>query len=433
MSAASRASFPGCSAFRLPRSALHSAHGPRPRHLGNRSAAGRAGPHTRARAGRGHPRQPRRLPVRRHHRPGSRATRAPAVRHGAGALRPGLRSAHALDRAGGAGRRARVPRDPGARGGPVGRPRQAAGDPVPRRPRRPHGRGRAGRGGADRPRPQRDRLRPPPAPQPVFHARRGHRDRGALHHRLDALRRPLDRGAARQGAVPLSPLSRERRHSVRRLRGETEQLHAGRRRRASAASRPPAAGLQRALQPRRPRPPVRPGVRALRREGRHRRGDAQRADRHPPGHDLHAARPRAVLHLSAAFRGAGAARGAAPSQEIQGREGDAELLRGHAGRRSTARAGVLRRLRPLAAGAGAMVVRLQLHRRATGCHGHLRPQRGHAARARSRRVQDDPGGEPAGRDGESGGGGAGRDHHRGERAGPGRRRSALHDAAVAPG
>src|SRR5256885_649755 len=113
-----------------------------------------------------------------------------------------------------------------------------------------------------------------------------------------------------------------------------------------------------APKPRRPRPPVSLGVRALRREGRDRGGDAKRADRNSPGHDLHAARPRAVLHLSAALRGAGAARRAAPPQEIQGREGDAELLRGHAGGRSAARAGVLRGLRPLAAGAGAMVVRL---------------------------------------------------------------------------
>src|SRR5205085_10383567 len=123
----------------------------------------------------------------------------------------------------------------------------------------------------------------------------------------------------------------------------------------------PAARLQRALEPRGPRPPVRPGVRALWREGRDRRGASQRADRYSPGHDLHAAGPRAVLHLSAALRGTGAARGAAPPQAIEGCERDAELFRGPAGGRSAARAGVLWRVRALAPRAGAVVVRLRTH------------------------------------------------------------------------
>src|SRR2546426_4970063 len=60
-------------------------------------------------------------------------------------------------------------------------------------------------------------------------------------------------------------------------------------------------------------------------------------------HVFYTARPRALLLLPAALRWAGAARRAAPPQEIQGCEGDAQFLRGHAGGGPSARAGVLRR------------------------------------------------------------------------------------------
>src|SRR5438034_11634541 len=107
---------------------------------------------------------------------------------------------------------------------------------------------------------------------------------------------------------------------------------------------------------------VRPRVRALRREGRDRRGAPERAHRDPFGHDLYTARPRALLRLSAALRRAGAAGRAAPPQEIQGCEGDAQFLRRHAGGGSSARARVLRRVGPLPPGTRAVVLGLQFLR-----------------------------------------------------------------------
>src|SRR5207302_398809 len=144
-------------------------------------------------------------------------------------------------------------------------------------------------------------------------------------------RRALDRGAPHQGAVPLPREAGERGDPVRRIRGEAQQLHPGRRGRAPDPSRPARAGLQRALQPGGARPSLRRRVRALRRDGRRGRRDARRAHGHPSRHDLHAARPGAVLRLPAPFRGAGAAGGLAPSQEVERREGGPELLRGDAG------------------------------------------------------------------------------------------------------
>src|SRR5205823_7460448 len=72
------------------------------------------------------------------------------------------------------------------------------------------------------------------------------------------------------------------------------------------------------------------------------------------------------------------------SDLVAGREGDAQLLRGAAGGGPAARAGVLWRQRSLAAGARAVVVGVQLLRRAARRGRHLRPQRGDAARARAR-------------------------------------------------
>src|SRR2546427_176735 len=112
-------------------------------------------------------------------------------------------------------------------------------------------------------------------------------------------------------------------------------------------------------------------------------------------------------------------------------EGGPHFLRGDAGRGSAARADLLRGQQPHAAGARAVGERLQLLRRATGSRDRLRAERGHGVRARARRVQGRERGAPAlgRRRGE--GGGAGRDHDRGQRAGARRRRAAGHDAAPA--
>src|SRR2546422_1004800 len=116
---------------------------------------------------------------------------------------------------------------------------------------------------------------------------------------------------------------------------------------------------------------------------------------------------------------------------LEGREEDPQLLRGAAGGGPAARAGVLQRQRTRPAGAGAVVVGVQLLRRAARCGGHLRAQRGHAAGARARRIQDRARSRPARGWGEGAGRRrAGRRHDRGERAGAGRRRPPLHDAAV---
>ena len=53
----------------------------------------------------------------------------------------------------------------------------------------------------------------PPLPESVLPPRHRDGDRRARGGRLDALRRPLDRGAADQGAVPLPPRARQRRAS----------------------------------------------------------------------------------------------------------------------------------------------------------------------------------------------------------------------------
>src|SRR5438128_335841 len=137
--------------------------------------------------------------------------------------------------------------------------------------------------------------------------------------------------------------------------------------------------------------------------------DVGRAHGPPPRHDRATARPGAVLRLPAAFRGAGAAGGLAPSQEGEGCEGGPEFLCGDAGRGSAARADLLRGQQPRAAGARAVGERLQLLRRATGSGDRLRAKRGHGVRARARRVQGRERGAVALGRRRREGGGAGRD------------------------
>src|SRR5258708_1311409 len=95
--------------------------------------------------------------------------------------------------------------------------------------------------------------------------------------------------------------------------------------------------------PGRPRSPGWLGSRALGREGGSGRRDAERAPRAPPRHDLHPARPHGLLRLPAALHRPRAPRGAAPQEECEGRERNAQFLRGAAGGGPAARARVLRR------------------------------------------------------------------------------------------
>src|SRR6266480_2075045 len=82
----------------------------------------------------------------------------------------------------------------------LGRAREPARGAVLRRLRGAHGRRRARGRRPDRARTERSGLRAAAAPQPVLHTRRGHRDRRARDHRLDAPRRALDGRAADQSA-----------------------------------------------------------------------------------------------------------------------------------------------------------------------------------------------------------------------------------------
>ena len=146
----------------------------RRRHLRNRPAADRAGAHARRRARGGDAGQPRRLPLRRHHRPRDRPARAPAVRLGAAAVRHRVPGAGPPRRDPGPARRPRVPHHQDHGRAVLRRAEPAAGHPA----------AGADRGDADRGHPggerpagagaQRGGVRLPAAAQPVLPAR--HRD-----------------------------------------------------------------------------------------------------------------------------------------------------------------------------------------------------------------------------------------------------------------
>src|SRR3989442_1645649 len=145
----------------------------------------------------------------------------------------------------------------------------------------------------------------------------------------------------------------------------------------------PSDALAKQLGPRGPRTPVRPRVGPSGRKGGRLSSPPEGAPRDSPGYDFHAPRPGGGVRLPPAFGGPGAPRRPAPPQEIQRCEGNAQLLRRHAGSGPPAGAGVLRRFRPLPSGAGAVVLSLQFLRRAARAHRPLRPPPGHTAGARA--------------------------------------------------
>ena len=169
------------------------------------AAAIRPGPHPRARARGGHAGQPRGLPLRRHHRPRDRPAGAPPVRLDARAVRagaPGPRPAH------------RDPAQPEARDFLISKTM----DVVPSEPLARGSatlpadadRGDADRGDARR-RAARSRGRSTRRASPFRRcpicsspATSGWSSGEHVVVGLDALRRPLDRGAADQGALPSS-------------------------------------------------------------------------------------------------------------------------------------------------------------------------------------------------------------------------------------
>ncbi len=173
----------------------------------------------------GDAREPRRLPLRRHHRPRDRPARAPAVRLGASAVRAACSRCASCS--------PRSWRSPAAREFLITKTMDvvASDELTQRLGTLPPAQivemlieGTREETGPIAPGAQRGRLRLSAAAQPLLSSGHRHGARPARGGRLDALRRPLDRGAAHQGAVQLSSRARQRGPAVRRVGGAPEQL-----------------------------------------------------------------------------------------------------------------------------------------------------------------------------------------------------------------
>ncbi len=232
------------------------------------------------------------------------------------------------------------------------------------------------------------------------------------------------------------PRAGERRDALRRLRGAAEQLHA-RGRRRPLSSGPTCWCSASASGPRRRRW-TSSATSCSQQSGGDRRdrgGDAQGAHRHPPGHDLHPGGPRAVRRVSPR-----SSSGPERLPVLHRRKGQ-DVGAGDARTFSRRSAAVGLPLEPVFAG-GQHRTSQEREQWASACN-FLAVRPGTIVSYRRNEatlVRAPDGGVPGGARQQLSGlrrlarrQASHRDHHRGHRAGPGRRRPSLHDASAPAG